>query len=215
MSGIGLSEGYVPPERTAAAQLDASVRPAAAPTGIGLAGAYTPDPRDNDGGAPVPDVNTATITPPPIDTSSLSQMPALPAAAPAPVAAAPSDEPLVDWHKDPLSAIGLVLSSTAAGINGTESPVAQLKKQRLEEQAMQYKTAALALDVVDKTSAFVSKLPASQRDAAIADLDQRFSPALGGHSIGGFLKAITSGNDQKTAATLGALKALNPSPAMM
>lgn len=199
MSGIGLA--YKTPEQQAASTLDAGARAVTqvpASPGIGLATVPQAP-------VPVPDVPAPqpTVTAPA-------------AAAPAPVVATPpANAPLIDWHTNPLGAVGLVLSSAAAGINGTESPVEQLKKNQLEQQAQQYRTASLALDVVDKTSAFVSKLPASQRDAAIKDLDARFSPALGGHSIAGFLTAVTAGTAEKSAATLAALKELNPSPTMM
>lgn len=209
MSGIGLADAYKLPDQTAAGRLDASVRRQPAAPGIGLTASA-----DNDGGLPVPDgsnvVQPQLTAPPALDPASLVKT-TTPPAAPAPVA----EPPLIDFHKNPLGAIGLVLSSVAAGMNGTESPVAQLKQQKLQEQAQQYKTAALAMDVVEKTSTFVSKLPAGQRAAAIADLDKRFSPALGGHSIGGFLTAITAGTAEKSAATLQAIKELNVSPATM
>lgn len=211
MPGIGLA--YKLPDQNAAAGFDAGARavtqPPASP-GIGMA--YNNSmPADvlNDGGPQVgaPAVQPQLTAPPPLDPSQISQT------APAPAPDKP--EPLVDFHKDPLSAIGLVLQSVAAGYNGTESPVDKLKAEKLAEQAQQYKTASLALDVVDKTSQFVSKLPAGQRAAAIADLDKRFSPALGGHTIAPFLTALTAGSAEKTAATVAAIKELNVSPVMM
>lgn len=199
MSGIGLA--YKTPEQQSASTLDAGARavtqPPAAP-GIGMA-TIPVDPRDNDGGAPVPQDPTPA---PQAAASPMSE-------------AAPAEKPLINFHENPLGAIGLVLSSTAAGLNGTESPVIALQKQRMEEQAQQYRTASLGMDIIDKTAKFVSKLKPGDRSHAIADLDKRFAPALGGHSIAPFLTAVTAGTDAEAAARIEALKGMNLSPQMM
>jgi hypothetical protein len=202
MSGIGMA--YKLPEDRTASVLDASARavtqPPAAP-GIGMAS---------------PGVLTAANNPTVLnDGGPEVQVPA-PAPEPAPAPAPEQKQkPLIDWHENPLGAIGLVLSSAAAGYNGTESPVTALKKEQLERQAFEYKQAGLALDIVDKTGRFVAKLPAGQRKDAIADLDQRFSGALGGRSIAPFLTAMTAGDEAQAKARMDALKGLNLSPAMM
>jgi hypothetical protein len=212
MSGIGLA--YKTPEQQTASTLDANARavtqPPAAP-GIGL--------------STVPDRGALTAADNPSVYNDGGPEVAAPAA-PAPASAAPDApqknifgedvaKPLIDFHKNPLGAIGLVLQSVAAGFNGTDSPVEKLRAQQLEQQAQQYRTASLAMDVVDKTSKFVSKLKPGDRAAAIADLDKRFSGALGGHSIAPFLTAVTAGNEAEAAARIDALKAMNVSPAMM
>lgn len=208
MSGIGLA--YKTPEQQAASTLDAGARAvtqAPAAPGIGMA-TIPVDPRDNDGGQPVPQDPAPVAAPAP--AASMIDM----AKADAASAAAPQ-KPLIDFHTNPLGAIGLVMSSVAAGINGTESPVEQLKKNQLEQQAQQYRTASLALDVVEKTSKYITKTPSAQRAGVIADLDKRFSPALGGQSIAPFLTAITAGSDAETAARTQALRGMNLSPQMM
>lgn len=217
MSGIGLA--YKTPEQQAALSLDAGARAVAQPPaspGIGMA-KISPmaDPRDIDPNVtPVPDAPPATQPPAPV------------AAAPAQAAAPESPNtnifgmdtgqaPLIDFHKNPLGAIALVLGSVGAGLEGKESPVDKMRKEQLDNQAMQYKTAALAMDMVDKTSKFISKLKPGDRPHAIADLDKRFSGALGGHSIAPFLTAVTAGDEAATAARMDALKTMNVSPTMM
>lgn len=210
MPGIGLA--YKTPEQESASNFDAGARavtqPPASP-GIGMA-AIPVDPADID-------PNLSPAIPGVVDENGTPVGKfAAPAAPAAPVAPAkPAEEPVIDFHQNPLGAIGLVLSSTAAGLNGTESPVAALRKQKLEEQAQQYKTASLALDIVDKTSKYIAKTPSAQRKGVIADLDKRFSPALGGQSIAPFLTAVTAGDEAETAARMAALKSMNVSPTMM
>lgn len=215
MSGIGLDSGYTLPDQTAAGVINASAR--AAPPGIGLTGAPQAkalvDTGQPDAPPPAPTVQPEMPAQPAL-SADVTQMPAMPAAAPAAPAAAPAP-PLIDFHKDPLGAIALVLESTAAGYNHTESPVDKLKAQQIAEQAAQYKTAALGLDIIDKTSTYVAKLPSDQRAAAIADLDKRFSPALGGQSIAPFLTDLSSRSDAERTAAVGAIKELSPSPAML
>lgn len=200
MSGIGLApqpDYYDLPERKAAGVIDASVRPASAAPGIGLTSAV-PAP------VPAPPPAAAPAAPAP----SLAQPAPAPATAPAPQ----QPEPLIDFHKNPLGAIGLVLSSVAAGINGTDSPVEKLKQQKLEQQAMAYKTASLALDTVDKVAAFAAKLPENQRQAAIDDLDAKFAPALGGFSIKTMVQPLVDGKIKNGAAKIAALKEMGLSP---
>lgn len=127
----------------------------------------------------------------------------------------PTQQPVIDPRENPAGAFGLVLQSVGAGLEGKESPVIALQKQKAEQQEQEVRTAALAMEVVDKTGRFVSKLPKEQRKEAIADLDARFSGALGGHSIAPFLTAITAGDEAETQSTLEALKLLNPSPQML
>lgn len=194
MSGIGLA--YQLPENNTASTLDSAARAVATPPanpGIGMVKAPAVQPP----AAPAPDM-------------APSVAPAMAAAQPQ-----PKQAPLIDFHTNPLGAIGLVLSNVAAGMQGAELPSDKLRAQQMAQQAQQYRTAALALDVIDKTSTFVSKLPAAQRGDAIKDLDSRFSPALGGQSIAPFLTAITAGTDTQRDATLQAIKELNPSPAML
>lgn len=65
--------------------------------------------------------------------------PADPMAAPAGGAQQPQPitkaEPLIDFKKNPFGAIGLVLSSVAAGMEGRESPVGQLQDARAKQDA--------------------------------------------------------------------------------
>lgn len=204
MAGIGLA--YKTPEQQSASNFDAGARavtqPPAAP-GIGMA-TVPPD----------VDPNLSPAIPGVVDAQGVPTAPP-PQAAPAPMSANDPNAPLIDFDKNPIGSIGLLLSAAGAGLEGKANPVDQMRKDRLEQQAQQYKTAALAMDIVDKTSKFVSKMPADQRKHAIADLDSRFSGALGGHSIAPFLTAITAGNEAEAAARMEALKSMNVSPQMM
>lgn len=184
MPGIGLA--YKTPEQESASNFDANARAVSQPSadpGIGMAA------------TPVAPVEVAAPPAQPIDTST-------PTVAPAPAPEKP--KPLIDFHENPLGAIGLVLSSAVAGFEGKESPVDQLRKNQLEQQAQQYRTASLALDVLDKTSVYVGKLPVGQRKAAIEDFGTRFGPALGGLDIKPILTAFSDGSIANGKAKLQA-----------
>ena len=102
-----------------------------------------------------------------------------PLAGPAPVGGAPQGiqkaEPLIDFKKNPLGAIGLVLSSFAAGFEGRESPVSQLqdartkqdaaaKKGELDALAAQFQRAELGTKLFDAAYKFGLQDPANVDD---------------------------------------------------
>lgn len=212
-AGIGLARL---PEQNAAAAIDASARVQPATAGIGLARPAPVNVSPLPPPGELPHVAAAEAAPAPTPAAP-APAPVDLAPAPAPAPAAPASTALkgYDFKTNPLAAIGLVLSETARGLKGQPSGIPEIQRQQLEEQAQQYKQAAFGLDVLDKTSSYISKVPADQRADVIKDLDARFSSVMGGHSIAPFLTLITKGSAAEVAATVGALKELNPSPMML
>lgn len=119
--------------------------------------------------APTTPATLPAISPPSVDTTA--------------------DTPAVPQFKDdPIAALGVILSEVGAGLTGTESPIAQLKAQKLKEQEFQLQKLNFTVNAVDKGVSLASKLPDEEsRNQLFDQLDQQFGKVVPG--FGNILRA--------------------------
>lgn len=108
------------------------------------------------------------------------------------VPVAPAPPPLIDPKENPLGALGLVLSSTAAGIGGRESPVAALQAARDRHRELQFRSAELAQNVVERYAPILAQEDPKNWDNVLGHMQQMFGPAIGNTDIRPLVRSLAS-----------------------
>jgi len=90
-------------------------------------------------------------------------------------------EPLIDFKKNPLGAIGLVLTNVSRGIQGRELQTDVLRKQRLAEQQQAVNELTVGVNAIEAGLNLRDKLPAGpQRDEAMSRFANTVNQTLPG-----------------------------------
>ena len=150
------------------------------PGGIGLA---TPVPREL--AASTPQV-ASPVAPAPAPAAAPAPAPA---AVPAP-AASPAAKPtggIPSFEDNPLGAIGLILQEVAAGMRGTEGPVAKANKLGIQQQALKLRRDAQVFDAVKIGAGLIEGKAAAEATVVIDGLRKKFPEAA--EVLDGMVKA--------------------------
>jgi len=120
--------------------------------------------------------------------------------------AQPQQQPLIDASQHPLGALGLILSNTAAGLSGGPSPVAALQKQKLDEQQMQFKSAELAQNVIERYAPILANEDPANWDNVLGHMQQMFGPAIGGMDVRPLVKTLAGATAEQRKQFIATLR---------
>ena len=151
------------------------------PRGIGMA---SPPP-------PAPVVADPNVVPQTMPITPEALQPA-PTDAPAAPQQPSQQESFYDFENRPIQSIGLALGQFAAGYRGEPGPLGDFNKQKLEQQAMQYKQAELGMNVIEKYAGILEKSPGADHAAIIGHAQEMFGKSTG-FNAGPLLTAISDG----------------------
>ena len=113
--------------------------------------------------------------------------------------------PAPQFDEDPLAAIGFVLSSVSAGIQGRELPIVGLKREQAASEAQELRKFTVGINALSAIGAQAERLPFDQRNAFIEQASQKFNETLG-PGFGEILKRmIAQPNSSRVFAIAGDL----------
>ena len=124
-----------------------------------------------------------------------------PAPAPAPAPAKPKSA-IPQFSENPLAAIGIILQEVAAGMRGTEGPVAKANKLALTRQATQMRTQAAVLTGLDAATKTIPRLRPDQIQAYVENF-----PDIPGTNLKATVQAFADGELEGLDKTIAGLKA--------
>ena len=87
--------------------------------------------------------------------------------------------PAPQFDKDPLAAIGFLLSTVAAGVEGRELPIVGLKREQAASEATELRRFTVGINAMSAIGAQAERLPIDQRNAFIEQASQKFNETLG------------------------------------
>jgi hypothetical protein len=127
----------------------------------------------------------------------------LAASAPAPAAAPAQPKSAIAQFKDnPIGAIGIILQEIAAGMKGTEGPVAFAEKQAIQRQGLQLRAQAATLDGLESAIKTIPRLTPDQIERYVENF-----PDIEGTGLKATVKAFADGELEGLDQTVAGLKA--------